>query len=78
MATVTENNYKIKENIGKDILKNFFEDEYYNCVDAGEKEICYSDLRVEDAIIFLEELKKQFNKEVNKRIIDLKWVSEFR
>ena len=78
MATVTENNYKIKENIGKDILKNFFEDEYYNCVDAGEKEVCYRDLRIKDAITFLEELKKQLNKEINIRINDLEWILEFR
>ena len=78
MATVTENNYKIKENIGKDILKNFFEDEYYNCVDADEKEVCYNDLGIRDKIIFLKELKKQFNIEVNKRINDLEWILEFR
>ena len=63
-----DNEYEIRKDIGIHILENFFEDEYYNCVDAGEKEVCYSDLCIDDAITFLKELKKQFNEEIDRCI----------
>lgn len=54
-----DNEYEIKKGMGIDILESFLSDKYYNCVDAGEKEICFEDLDAKNQIIFLEELKRQ-------------------
>ena len=78
MAKITENNYEVRKDIGKNILKNFFEDECYNYVDAGEKEVCYNDLCIVDEIILLKELKEQFKEEVNKRILFLLTMLEIK
>lgn len=71
MAKIMENRYEINKNIGNDILRSFFENEYYNCVDADEEKVYYNNLFIDDSIVLLKEIAKQFNEAVNNHINEL-------